>query len=87
MIAESVYLLCTLTSLLCALLLVRGYSRTGVPLLMWSSICFACFGINNALLFVDLIIATTVDLSPVRGIPAAVGVLVLCYGLVQEGAA
>ncbi len=84
MIAEAVYLLCMLTSFICMILLARAYARNRVPLLMWSAICFGCFAINNALLFIDLKIATDTDLSPVRGIPAAVGVLLLCYGLVSE---
>lgn len=84
MIAEAVYLLCTLTSLLCAVLLARGYRRSRVPLLLWSAICFACFSINNALVFLDFVILPANDLSPIRALPAALGIILLCYGLIAE---
>jgi hypothetical protein len=83
-IAEAVYLLCTATSLVCAILLARAYARHRVPLLLWSGVCFALFTVNNALVFVDLVVATNVDLSAVRTIPAAIGVLLLCYALITE---
>lgn len=85
--AEVVYLLCMVTSLVCSVLLFRGYRRGGTRLLMWSSICFACLCLNNVLLFVDVIVLTTsVDLSVWRLIPALVGVGLLCYGLIEEEA-
>lgn len=84
MIAEAVYLLATFTSLVCAVLLARGYMRSRVRLLLWSAICFACFSINNALVFLDFIMLPLNDLSPVRALPAAVGVILLCYALVTE---
>lgn len=85
MIAEAVYLICTLTSLICGLLLTRAYLRTRVPLLAWSAICFYGFCLNNALVFLDMVVFKDFDLSPYRVIPAAIGVAILCYGLVREG--
>lgn len=85
--AEVVYLLCMVTSLVCSVLLFRGYRRGGTRLLMWSAICFACLCLNNILLFVDVIVLTTsVDLSVWRLVPALVGVGLLCYGLIEEEA-
>ncbi|HEY9180131.1 MAG TPA: DUF5985 family protein [Candidatus Baltobacteraceae bacterium] len=85
--AEIVYSLCTLTSLVCVWLLLRGYRRSGTRLLMWSGLCFAGLCLNNAVLFVDNIILTQgVDLSIWRLLPALVGVALLCYGLVEEEA-
>lgn len=85
--AEIVYLLCMLTSLVCAVLLLRGYLRSGTRLLMWSAICFACLCINNVMLFIDVIVLTTdVDLSVWRLVPAIIGVAVMCYGLIEEEA-
>jgi hypothetical protein len=86
LIAEIVYVLCTLTSLVCALLLFRGYSRSRTRLLMWSGLCFAGLCLNNAILFVDNIILYkgTPDLSVVRLLPALVGIALLCYGLIEE---
>lgn len=83
-IPEITYLLCTLTSLACALLLLRTYARSRVRLLLWSGLCFALLCANNALLFMDVIVlANSVDLSIIRLLPALLGVGLLCYGLIE----
>lgn len=82
--AEAVYLLCAVTSSLCALLLLRAYARTGTRLLMWSGLCFLGLALNNALLVVDLIIVPDIDLSTWRLVPAVLGVALLLYGLIWE---
>lgn len=82
--AEAVYLLCAVTSSLCALLLLRAYARTGTRLLMWSGLCFLGLALNNALLVVDLIIVPDADLSTWRLVPAVLGVALLLYGLIWE---
>lgn len=79
-----VYSLCALTSLACAVMLLRGYGRTRVRLLLWSGLCFACFVLNNLLLIVDERILREQDLSVVRSIPSLVGIALLLYGLVWE---
>ena len=79
-----VYGLCALTSIGCAVLLLRGYYRTQVRLLLWSGLCFIGLAVNNVLLFIDLRVVPEVDLSLWRTIPAVVGVLVLLYGLIWE---
>lgn len=81
----AVYVLCAVTSLACAVLLVRGYRASRTRLLLWSSICFVGLAVNNILLFVDLVIVPQgVDLSLVRTAAAAIGVFVLVYGLVWD---
>lgn len=82
--AEIVYVLCTLTSLVCSWLLFRGYARTRTRLLMWSGLCFAGLCLNNAFLFIDNIIFRNIDLSIWRLLPALLGIALLCYGLVEE---
>lgn len=82
--AEIVYLLCTATSLACAWLLFRGYARSGTRLLMWSGLCFAGLCLNNAVLFIDNIVFTSIDLSIWRLLPALIGIALLCYGLIEE---
>ena len=82
--AEAVYLLCAVTSSLCALLLLRAYVRTGTRLLMWSGLCFLGLALNTALLVVDLIIGPDADLSTWRLVPAVLGVALLLYGLIWE---
>jgi hypothetical protein len=86
-IADAIYVICTVTSLVCTVLLARGYMRSRVPLLLWSSICFACFTLNNLLLFIDLdnyFFSNVTNLAPERTFPAAVGVVILCYALIAE---
>lgn len=85
MMAKAVFLLCALTSLACAILLLRGYRRTSGRLLLWSGLCFAGLALNNGLLVVDrILLPDTVDLSVWRQVPAVAGVLVLLYGLVWD---
>ena len=79
-----VFALCALTSLACDWLLLRGWSRSRVRLLLWSGLCFAGLAVNNILLFVDLRVLPATDLSVVRTIPAVIGVALLLYGLVWE---
>lgn len=52
----AVYVLGTLTSLLCAVLLLSGYHRVRQRLLLWSGLCFAGLALSNAFLFADLVI-------------------------------
>lgn len=80
----AVQILCALTSLACAVLLLRGYRRSAARLLLWSGLCFACFFLNNVLLIVDLRFAAEHDLSVVRTIPSLLGIALLIYGLVWD---
>ena len=80
--AEAVYILCAATSIACALLLFRGYRRSRTPLLFWSSLCFAGLALNNVLLFVDLVVVPTTDLSIVRSLTALIALGLLLFGLV-----
>lgn len=86
MLANAIYALCALTSIACAVLLVRGYRRSRVRLLFWSAWCFAGLTLNNVLLIVDLRVLRQVDLEIWRTLPAVVGVALLVYGLVWESA-
>lgn len=82
--AESVYILCALTSALCAVLLYRGYRQSNARLLLWSALCFIGLALNNVLLYVDMIVMVHTDLSVVRLLPAVVGMLLLLFGLIWE---
>ena len=80
-----VYLLCALASLLCALLLTRGYRATRMPLLFWGAACFYVLVLANALLFVDLVVfPEAIDLAILRTAVSLVAVVVLLYGLIWE---
>jgi hypothetical protein len=85
-LAQVVYLLCALTSTACAWMLIRGYRRSRVRLLFWSSFCFVGLALNNLVLFVDLVVWPDVDLTLVRGAAAIAGFACLLYGLVWESA-
>ena len=84
--AAVVYILCTLTSLTCAILLLRGYASSRVRLLLWSGLCFVGFALNNALLYVDTVILPQTDLSTIRTIPSVIGIALLLYGLIWDTA-
>ena len=80
--AEVVYVLCALTSVGCAGLLLRAWLASRVPLLLWCLVCFVGLALNNVVLFVDKVVAPDVDLAAWRGLPAAVGVTALVLSLV-----
>lgn len=82
--AETVYLLCAATSIVCGVLLLRGYHLSKTQLLFWASLCFLGLAINNVILFVDLIILPGVDLFWWRTLPAIGGMAILLYGLICE---
>lgn len=82
--ATVVYALCGLTSIACAVLLLRGYRTSGARLLLWAGLCFVGLAINNVLLFVDLRVVPGTDLSVWRSLPALTGLALLIYGLVWE---
>lgn len=82
--ASAIYVLCALTSLLCAVLLYRGYRRTRVRLLLWSTFCFVFLVLNNVMLIVDLLLVPTVDLNILRLVPALLAVGVLIGGFILE---
>lgn len=83
--ATTIYLLCALTALCCACLLLFSYRRTGHKVLFWSGLCFVGMTVNNVLLIFDkLIFPTTIDLLPWRLLSALVAVALLLYGLIDE---
>jgi uncharacterized membrane protein YphA (DoxX/SURF4 family) len=82
--AGAVYILCTLTSVLCAVLLLRGYAEKKVRLLLWGGLCFTGLAVHNTLLFVDLIVLPEHDLSIPRELTALFGVALLLYGLIWD---
>jgi hypothetical protein len=86
MLANAIYTLCALTSIVCAVLLIRGYRQSRVRLLFWSAWCFVGLALNNILLIIDLRILPHVDLVMWRTVPAVIGVMLLVYGLVWESA-
>jgi hypothetical protein len=83
-VAATVYILAALISFACAALLLRSYLQARMGLLLWAAVCFLGLTLNNALLFVDKVVATDVDLSLWRAVPALAGMLALVFGLLWE---
>jgi|SRR5690606_25243809 len=82
--ANAVYLLCALTSLACAGLLLRGYARSRSRLLLWSGLCFVGLAANNLLMCAEIVVAPDRDLRWWRSVAALTGLSLLLYGLVWE---
>ena len=82
--APYVYILGTLTTLLCTLLLLRAYARVRLKLLLWSGLCFLGLTISNGLLFADLVLLPGINLYLWRLGTAAASMLLLLYGLIWE---
>jgi hydrogenase/urease accessory protein HupE len=82
--AELVYVLCAATSIVCAVLLLKGYRASRTRLLFWASLCFVGLAINSILLFVDLIELPDTDLFWWRTAAALVAMMVLLFGLIWE---
>jgi Family of unknown function (DUF5985) len=83
--AEAAYILCAVTSAVCAVLLLRAYLRTRVRLLLWSTLCFLLLTVNNVLLVIDLVIVDSgTDLTEVRTGSGLAGLLLLLYGLIYD---
>lgn len=83
--AEVVYILGAVLSAVCATLLFRAYLRSGHRLLLWSALCFIGLSLNNAVLFIDLVVFPHgPDLALPRLITALGGLSLLLYGLLWE---
>lgn len=84
MMAETVYLLCAITSIVCGIMLLLGYRASRTKLLFWSSLCFAGLALDNVLLFLDLVLVQQMDLSVLRSSIALGAMMMLIFGLVWE---
>lgn len=83
--APIVYMLGTLVTLACGILLLRGYSRARKRLLLWSGLCFLALAVSNLLLFLDLVVFPNIDLYRWRLGVAVVAMMLLLFGLIWEG--
>jgi len=83
-VAATVYALGAFSSLLCAALLLRYYSRSQQRLLLWSGLSFIGLTMTNILLFIDLIAVPDIDLHILRYCITAGSLCLLVFGLVWE---
>lgn len=79
-----VYTLCLLTSALCAILLFRAWRKVNSRLLLWTSISFGFFALNNLALVADLIIFPQIPLWPLRAATQILALGILLFGFVWE---
>jgi hypothetical protein len=83
--AAAVFVLSFLTCVACAVLLLRGFKRSGARLLLWSGLCFIGMALHNAALFADRILWPQIDLYLLRTVPLLIGLALLLFGLIWEG--
>lgn len=81
--AALIYILCTLTSIMCAFLLFRTYWERHIPLLFWCGLFFAIQAFSDVILVVDKLIVP-VDLSLYRYGIALTAVGFLLYGFIMR---
>ena len=79
-----VYPLCLLTSVVCALMLARGYARTRARLLFWSAIGFGLLAVNNLLVVADMLVFAEIDLRLARQIAVLAALAVLLFAFIWE---
>lgn len=84
---QIIYILCAATSLVCAVLLWRGYRASRARLLMWSTLCFGGLFVNNLMLVIDIQSGSSEDRAIWRTIPALIGIGFLLYGLIWDSEA
>jgi hypothetical protein len=80
----TIYLLCVVTSALCAGLLLRAYWKARTKLLVWSALCFAMLAVNNLIVAIDAVLLPDIDLNPLRLGTSLLAVGALLYGFIWE---
>lgn len=82
--AAAVYLMCALSSAVCALLLLRTYRASRARFLLFSTVSFTGLACANALLLIDLVLLPGADLFVYRQLVTLVSVLALVWGFVWD---
>ncbi len=82
--APALYTISCLSTLLCAILLLRAYDRVRKRLLLWSGLCFVTLTVSNILVIADLVFFPKIDLYSYRLGSAAIAMVLLLYGLIWE---
>lgn len=82
--ATTVYVLCAVTSALCAVLLLRSWLAERLRLVLWTALGFAGLAVNNVLLVVDERVLPDVDLAVLRDVSGVVAMAVLLFGLLWD---
>jgi hypothetical protein len=81
--AEATYVICTITSLASALLMLRSMRGPGGRLLFWGAVFFLGMALNNIALLGNALVEA--DWSLVPNIVMLTSVAALLYGLIWDG--
>lgn len=82
----TIYALCALTALACAVLLLHAARGAGSRMLLWSGLCFVLLTLTNVLVIVEHYGLVGREAWPWRLGTALVGIGLLLYGLIFEEA-
>lgn len=82
--APVLYILSCLTTLLCAVLLLRAHAVVRKRLLFWSGLCFVGLTVSNIFLIADFLIFPQTDLYTYRLGATAISMALLLGGLIWE---
>lgn len=83
--AAVIYGLCAVMAVICSLLLLRAYAKSGYRMLLWGGLCFVGLTANNVLLIIDkILLPTEIDLTIWRHSVSLLSMLVLLYGLIFD---
>lgn len=85
LVPTAVYLLCFLTSSVCAFFLTRSYRTSRARLLLWSAIAFVLLAVNNLLVVIDLVVLEDSTSMQIPRLLASLGaVMVILFGFVWD---
>jgi hypothetical protein len=82
--AGILYVLCLVTSVVCAGLLARAWRTTRARLLLFSALCFALLSVNNLFVVADMLFVRGYDLTVLRQSATVAALAVLLYGFIWE---
>ena len=80
----AVYILCLITSLVCAALLTRAWRKSRSKLLLWTALSFGFLALNNLFLVADMIVFAGADLRWARHLSGLAAISILLYGFIWE---
>lgn len=80
--AVLVYVLCLITAIACAAVLLLAWRRSRTPLLFWSGLCFLCLAANEALVLIDFYVVQDMSLLVARRAAGFLAVAVMLVGLI-----
>ena len=82
--SAALYVANCLTTLLCAMFLLRTYVRAKKRGYFWAGLCFAGLTVSNLFVIADLVLFPEIDFYTYRLVPAAIAMVVLLGGLIWE---